>query len=331
MRLYYTVLSNPEFLVALRRGASKRLMSDASVYGMGGALLQQEDDGKWHPVSSTSWKLTDAERKFTVTKKECLTVVDGLRKWRFYQHGETEVIVVTDHRSLRWLMSLKDPRGRLERWMVSIQDFDFTVVDAPRGELVVPDTLSRDSVEKPLLRPRCFKRMEEPVVVEGKIEAFRAVVELSGLGGGPSTHDFREAQCEEFGDVLEHVNKRRSSGYTKNERGLLRRTRANRELFVVPKRLVNAVLDEVHGSKLSGHYRVRRTTYRHSRPFWWPGWRKDMADRLRCCVACTATKAHRPAKNAKMMVYHPGGGFNRSQSTFSRSHRGPHLEILRFW
>ena len=155
-------------------------MTNASAYGVGGVLLQREDDGKWHPVSFTSRKLTDAERKFTVTEKECLAVVHGLRKWRFYLHGETDVVVVTDHCSLRWLMSLKDPRGRLARWMVSIQDFDFTVVYAPGGELVVPDTLSQDSVEKPLCA-RCFKALEEPVAEEGKIEAVRAAAELSGL------------------------------------------------------------------------------------------------------------------------------------------------------
>ena len=74
---------------------------------------------------------------------------------------------------------------------------------------------------------------------------------------------------------------------------------------------MNAVLDEVHGSKLSGHYGVRRTTDRLSSSFWWPGWQKDVADRLRCCVACTAAKAHRPAKHAKMMVYHPRRRFQQ--------------------
>ena len=139
------VFSNQEFLTAPKRGARKELVTDASAYGLGGVLLQMVEDGKCHPVALTSRKLTDSERKFTVTEKECLAAVHSLRKWRFYLHGETDVVVVTDHFSLKWLMSLKDPQGRLGRWMVDIQNFTFTVQYAPGRELVVPGTLIRDS------------------------------------------------------------------------------------------------------------------------------------------------------------------------------------------
>jgi len=38
-------LANPEILAAPRRGAEKRVMTDASAYGLGGVLLQETDDG----------------------------------------------------------------------------------------------------------------------------------------------------------------------------------------------------------------------------------------------------------------------------------------------
>ena len=64
-------------------------------------------------------------------------------------------MAVTDHLSLKWLLSLKDPREKLGRWVVDIPDFDFTIEHRSGPELVVPDALSRDAVPKPLCQ-RCY-------------------------------------------------------------------------------------------------------------------------------------------------------------------------------
>lgn len=144
-------LSNPEILAAPRRGAAKRVMTDASAYGLGGVLLQETKDGKWQPVSFTSRLLRKAERNYAPTEREFLAVIHALQKWRHYLHGE-HFTVVTDHLSLKWLLSLKDPREKLARWVIEVQDFDFTTEHRSGPELVVPDTLSRDAVLKPLCR-----------------------------------------------------------------------------------------------------------------------------------------------------------------------------------
>lgn len=38
-------------------------------------------------------------------------------------HGEP-FVVVTNHLTLKWLMSLKDSRDKLARWVIEIQDYD---------------------------------------------------------------------------------------------------------------------------------------------------------------------------------------------------------------
>ena len=136
-------------------------------------------------------------------------------------------------------------------------------------------------------------------------------MDSSGLGGGPTARECRAAQRDEFGDIEEFARKKSGAGYFVNERGLLRHSRARRELIVVPEVLLGAVLDALNGSKLSGHSRVRRTTDRLCRSFRWPGWRQGVEKRLRCCVACTATKAAQPAKHAKRVVYHPQRRFQK--------------------
>jgi hypothetical protein len=111
------VLADPGFLVAAREGARKLLCTDASRYGIGGVLLQQEDTGRWLPVGFVSGKLKVDEPRYTRTERENLGVVFGLRKFCHNVYGEP-FEVVTDHISLTWLMSLRDPNDRLLRWIV---------------------------------------------------------------------------------------------------------------------------------------------------------------------------------------------------------------------
>ncbi len=110
-------LSDPEVLAAPRRGAEKKVMTDASSYGLGGVLLQKDSEGAWRPVAYTSKTLKKSELAYTVTEKECFAVVHALRKWRRYLYGE-RFLVVSDHVALKWLLSLKDPRERLARWVL---------------------------------------------------------------------------------------------------------------------------------------------------------------------------------------------------------------------
>jgi hypothetical protein len=36
--------------------------------------------------------------------------------------------VVTDHKSLTWIMNVKDPGSRLLRWRIKLEDYDYEVV-----------------------------------------------------------------------------------------------------------------------------------------------------------------------------------------------------------
>lgn len=74
---------------------------DASGYGLGGVLLQEESDKKWQLIAFTSRKMTESGRKFTVTERECLAMVHELRKWRSYLHGEIGFTIVMDQCSLK--------------------------------------------------------------------------------------------------------------------------------------------------------------------------------------------------------------------------------------
>jgi RNase H-like domain found in reverse transcriptase len=73
------VLAHPLFLVPAHPGERKRLCADASRYGLGAALLQDEGEKGWLPIGFASRKLKGAEARYTTTDMENLAVIFGLK------------------------------------------------------------------------------------------------------------------------------------------------------------------------------------------------------------------------------------------------------------
>ena len=79
---------------------------------------------------------------YSTTEKELLVVVFALDKFRSYILGSL-VVVFTDHIALKYLLSKKDAKPRLIRWILLLQEFNITIKDKNGVENVVVDHLSR--------------------------------------------------------------------------------------------------------------------------------------------------------------------------------------------
>lgn len=119
--------------------------TDACDLGLGAALMQKDSDGREVAVAYASRSLHKAERPYSTPEKECLAVIWALEHFRPYVEG-LHVTIFTDHNSLRWLMSGPNRSGRLARWSLRLQDFDFSIVHKPGTRNTVPDALSRNSL-----------------------------------------------------------------------------------------------------------------------------------------------------------------------------------------
>lgn len=117
------------------------LQTDASDTGVGGVLVQGTG-AEERVIAYFSQKLSSTQRKYQTTERECLAVIVGIEKFRAYIEG-AHFTVVTDHASLQWLQNLKDPAGRLGRWALRLQPYNFNLVHRPGRLMVVADALSR--------------------------------------------------------------------------------------------------------------------------------------------------------------------------------------------
>lgn len=121
---------------------------DASGVGVGAVLSQESDLGEV-VVAYASRTLSRQEQNYSTTERECLAVIWAVERFRPYVEG-TKFKVITDHYSLLWLNNLKDPQGRLARWALRLQPYDFELIHRKGKENVVPDLLSRAFAEPDL-------------------------------------------------------------------------------------------------------------------------------------------------------------------------------------
>jgi transposase InsO family protein len=117
------------------------LTTDASGEGLG-AVLSQGEITKDRPVAFASRTLNSAERNYSVTEKELLAIVWGMRYFRPYLYGKT-FTVVTDHKPLTWIMNVKDPGSRLLRWRIKLEEYSYNVVYRKGALNANADALSR--------------------------------------------------------------------------------------------------------------------------------------------------------------------------------------------
>jgi hypothetical protein len=121
------------------------IMCDASDYAVV-AVLGQRVEKLPHVIYYAGKTLNDAQLNYSTIEKELLAVVFALDKFRSYLLG-SKVLVYSDHAALKYLLSKKDAKSRLIRWILLLEEFDIEIRDKKGSENVVANHLSRLTVD----------------------------------------------------------------------------------------------------------------------------------------------------------------------------------------
>ena len=115
-----------------------------------GVVLTQPKEGYiYHPIDFSSRKLSIVENNYTTTEREGLSIVYALHKFRHYLLGGN-FKMYTDHSALKYLVNKLVLGGKICRWILLFQEFDFEVIVKPGRLNVGLDHLSRiESGEEP--------------------------------------------------------------------------------------------------------------------------------------------------------------------------------------
>ena len=116
------------------------MQTDASREGLG-AILTQGEGTEERVIAYASRSLNKAERNYSATELECLTVNWGVWKMRDYLEGY-HFVILTDHQSLKWLDGIENPSGRLARWAMELSQWDYEIKYRRGTENTVADALS---------------------------------------------------------------------------------------------------------------------------------------------------------------------------------------------
>ena len=113
---------------------------DASNNGLGAVLSQLSDSEK--VVAYACRTLSKAERKYSATRREMLSLVWAVRHFRPYLYGR-KIILCTDRSTSQWLRSFREPEGQVARWLEQLAEFDFDVEHRPGRKHRNADAFSR--------------------------------------------------------------------------------------------------------------------------------------------------------------------------------------------
>ena len=267
------------------------LYTDASNDGIG-VTLGQIQEGREVAIAYAGRDFNTAERNYSTTEREALAVIFGIKKFEPYLYGK-KFILHTDHHSLKWLMTISDPTGKLARWSLLIQQHDFEIRHRPGASHANADALSRRPYTLP---PPSISAYDTPGVQIARVRELQhrdpdladliAYLETSKL-----PHDNASARS-----LLLTID-----DYFLSSDGLLfhlwtptgSRRKTTYQQLVIPAALRYEILSWGHDDPTAGHFGTTKTYEKLRTRYYWRKMFSDVQHWTRSCADCSMRKTPR--------------------------------------
>ena len=277
------------------------LTTDWSQRGMGAILSQRNKEGVEHPICYASRSCNAAEQNYSSFDGECLAVVWATGHFRAYLFGNSFTLV-TDHEPLKWIMTTQKLTGKLARWSLLLQEYDFEVEHRAGAANTNADCLSRYPLPSDA---------DAPLLDWTKGEVLSPVTFLAFMAEATSATATATATAPEEKDIWSDVEVLRfiqtfkyGMGLSAKERDrVYRRAKAYRWLgdgvmkllsggamVVVPRpQERQAIVKDLH--QTMGHFGVQRVLDRLQKNYWWRNMGELVVTVIKACLPCARVNA----------------------------------------
>ena len=253
------------------------LMCDASDFAIG-AVLGQKREKIFQVIYYASMTLNDTQLNYATTEKELLAIVFAFDKFRPYLIGN-KVVVHTDHSAIKYLMTKKDAKPRLIRWVLLLQEFDVEIKEKKGTENLVADHLSRlEGVRDDVPMNDEFPD-EKLLAIEDKRAVPWFADYVNYLVAKVVPPGFNYQQKKRFFAHLKHYYWEEQILYRHCADQVIRRC--------VPEDEIHSILNHCHTLPCGGHFGGQRTAAKVLQSgFYWPTLFKDAHQFVSTCDKC---------------------------------------------
>jgi hypothetical protein len=277
-------LCDAPVLTHLMEECEVELHTDASGFGIGVVLVQKEAEGE-KVLGYASRRLSKAEINYTITEKECLAIVYGIAQFRPYLYGR-KFTIVTDHCALCWLTKVKNPNGRVCRWSLMLQEYNYEVRYKTGRKHLDADCLSRAPIETEEVDDNEIWRID---LDEDELQDFR-------------DEQIKDKQVKK---IIERLQKGIPDKKYRMKNQLLYHQRNKQPIHqlrvVVPIDIRPRILEENHDHSTAGHLGITRTIDRISKKYYWPKMKQYIYHYVRTCKKCQMRKGTKIAKEGLLI------------------------------
>ncbi|KAL2224635.1 UNVERIFIED_CONTAM: Transposon Ty3-G Gag-Pol polyprotein [Sesamum indicum] len=287
--------SNP--ILVLPSGSGGYIVyTDASKQRLGCVLMQNEK-----VIAYASRQLRNHELNYHTHDLELATIVHALKIWRHYLYGE-KIQILTDHKSLKYILAQKELNLRQRRWIELLKDYDCTIEFHLRKANVVADALRRKSSntlanlgshnQTLLLEMRSMNTELEVDQVAGLLVALQLKPDF--------VDQIKEAQTRDpfLLRMLERIRLGKKIKLSIRVDGVIE----NGGRVCVPDTdgLREAILREAYNAPYAMHPGTIKM-YRNLRPYYWgQTMKKDVVEFVAKCMTCQQVKAEHQAPAGKL-------------------------------
>ena len=267
---------------------------DASLKGIGAAMLQPGDDGSLEPVAYASKSLSACEQRYACIERELLAIVFATQRFHQFVFGR-KFSIITDHKPLVMIMDkpLTAAPARLQRMLVALQGYNFDLSFEKGVNHALADGLSRfpnDANKEPVdldVRVDFVRFSDQKLVALRQCTAsdpiFNQLREIITIGWPATIKELPQDLRPFWGlrDVLSVEN------------GII--VKGNQ--VMIPPQLRRDILKQLH----TPHLGQEKTKLLAKETVYWPGINSDIDNLIKACTTC---QRHMPSQAAEPLLQH---------------------------